>query len=86
MSGPGRWGLAVQVSAQSWQELAAGQDRRYRVASTADGGIWLLRTPYPEPVAALSGSRRVVGHNVILKTQHPDDLFTRRSSRFTLRS
>jgi hypothetical protein len=30
------------------------------VASTADGGIWLLRTPYPEPVAALAGTRRVV--------------------------
>ena len=53
-------GLAVQVSAQSWQGLAADEDERYRVASTADGGIWLLRTPYPEPVAALAGSRRVV--------------------------
>jgi hypothetical protein len=53
-------GLAVQVSAQSWQGLAAGEDERYRVASTADGGIWLLRTPYPEPVTALAGTRRVV--------------------------
>ena len=53
-------GLAVQVSAQSWQGLAADEDERYRVASTADGGIWLLRTPYPEPVAALAGTRRVV--------------------------
>jgi hypothetical protein len=53
-------GLAIQVSAQSWQGLAADEDERYRVASTADGGIWLLRTPYPEPVAALAGSRRVV--------------------------
>jgi hypothetical protein len=53
-------GLAVQVSAQSWQGLAADEDERYRLASTADGGIWLLRTPYPEPVAALAGSRRMV--------------------------
>jgi hypothetical protein len=53
-------GLAVQVSAQSWQGLADDEDERYRVASTADGGIWLLRTPYPEPVAALAGTRRVV--------------------------
>ena len=53
-------GLAVQVSAQSWQGLAADEDERYRVASTADGGIWLLRTPYPEPVTALAGTRRVV--------------------------
>jgi hypothetical protein len=54
-------GLAVQVSAQSWPGLAADEDERYRVATTADGGIWLLRTPHPEPVAALAGARRVVG-------------------------
>jgi hypothetical protein len=53
-------GLAVQVSAQSWEGLAAREDERYRVATTADGGIWLLRTPRPEPAAALAGSRRVV--------------------------
>jgi hypothetical protein len=52
-------GLAVQVSAQSWQGLAADEDERYRIAATADGGIWLLRTPHPEPVAALAGTRRV---------------------------
>ncbi len=53
-------GLAVQVSAQSWEGLAAEEDERYRVAATADGGIWLLRTPRPEPAAALAGTRRVV--------------------------
>ena len=53
-------GLAVQVSAQSWPGLAAQEDERYRVAATADGGIWLLRTPHPEPATALAGSRRVV--------------------------
>jgi hypothetical protein len=52
-------GLAVQVSAQSWEGLAAGEDERYRIAATADGGIWLLRTPHPEPTAALAGTRRV---------------------------
>jgi hypothetical protein len=52
-------GLAVQVSAQSWEGLAADQDERYRIAATADGGIWLLRTPHPEPVAALAGTRKV---------------------------
>jgi hypothetical protein len=51
-------GLAVQVSAQSWQGLAADEDERYRIAATADGGVWLLRTPVPEPVAALAGSRK----------------------------
>jgi hypothetical protein len=52
-------GLAVQVSAQSWQGLAARDDERYRIAATADGGIWLLRTPHPEPVTGLAGSRPV---------------------------
>ena len=52
-------GLAVQVSAQSWEGLAADEDERYRIAATADGGIWLLRTPHPEPVAALAGTRKV---------------------------
>ncbi len=50
-------GLAVQVSAQSWQGLAPDDDDRYRIATTADGGIWLLRTPHPEPVTALAGNR-----------------------------
>ncbi len=53
-------GLAVQVSAQSWQGLAADDDERYRIAATADGGVWLLRTPYPEPVVELAGERRLV--------------------------
>jgi hypothetical protein len=48
-------GLAVQVSAQSWHGLAAREDDRYRLAATAEGGIWLLRTPHPEPVIALAG-------------------------------
>jgi hypothetical protein len=50
-------GLAVQVSAQSWQGLADDEDERYRIAASADGGIWLLRTPYPDPVVALAGNR-----------------------------
>jgi hypothetical protein len=52
-------GLAVQVSAQSWAGLAADEDERYRIAASADGGIWLLRTPHPQPVAALAGTRNV---------------------------
>jgi len=42
-------GLAVQVSAQSWEGLAGSEDERQRVAATAEGGIWLLRTPRPSP-------------------------------------
>lgn len=53
-------GLAIQVSAQSWQGLADGEDERYRIAATAEGGIWLLRTPHPGPVVDLAGTRRVV--------------------------
>jgi len=50
-------GLAVQVTAQSWEGLAASDDERYRIAATAEGGIWLLRTPRPGPVAELAGTR-----------------------------
>jgi hypothetical protein len=53
-------GVGVQVSAQSWHGLAGTEDERYRIAGTADGGIWLLRTPFPEPVSQLAGTRRVI--------------------------
>jgi hypothetical protein len=53
-------GLAVQVSAQSWEGLAGTDDERQRIAATAEGGIWLLRTPRPEPVAALAGTQSYV--------------------------
>src|SRR3984957_2746633 len=49
-------GLAVQVSAPSWEGRAGAEDERQRVASTAEGGIWLLRTPRPSPVAELAGT------------------------------
>ncbi len=53
-------GLTVQVSAQSWHGLARTEDDRYRLAATAEGGIWLLRTPHPDPVIALAGQRKEV--------------------------
>ncbi|HKD88681.1 MAG TPA: hypothetical protein VKB62_09140 [Streptosporangiaceae bacterium] len=53
-------GLSVQVSAQSWHGLAARHDDRYRLAATAEGGIWLLGTPHPDPVTALAGQRASV--------------------------
>jgi hypothetical protein len=53
-------GLAVQVSAQSWHGLAPEETDRYRIVSAAEGGVWLLRTPHPEPVTELAGQRRVV--------------------------
>ncbi len=51
-------GLAVQVSAQSWHGLAPDEGDRYRIASAAEGGIWLLRSAHPEPVTALAGQRK----------------------------
>ena len=53
-------GLGVQVSAQSWQGLGRDDDERYRIAATADGGIWLMSTPHPQPVVELAGTRRVL--------------------------
>jgi hypothetical protein len=53
-------GLAVQVSAQSWHGLAPTETERYRIASAAEGGIWLLRTAHPEPVTGLAGQRKAV--------------------------
>ncbi len=53
-------GIGVQVSAQSWQGLGATEDERYRIAATADGGIFVLHTPYPDPLSALAGTRRVL--------------------------
>jgi hypothetical protein len=50
-------GLAVQVSAQSWHGLAPDDTARYRIVSAAEGGVWLLRTPHPDPVTALAGDR-----------------------------
>jgi hypothetical protein len=63
-------GLAVQVTAQSWEGLGGDDDERYRVASTAEGGIWLLRTPRPEPVAELAGTRTVVQTTRYLSGRH----------------
>jgi hypothetical protein len=60
-------GIGVQVSAQSWQGLGATEDERYRIAATADGGVFVLQTPHPEPLVALAGMRRVLetAHKVI---------------------
>ena len=63
-------GIGVQISAQSWQGLGADEDERYRIAATADGGVFVMRTPYPEPLARLAGMRRVLetAHKLIGNT------------------
>jgi hypothetical protein len=60
-------GIGIQVSAQSWEGLGATEDERYRIAATADGGVFVMRTPHPEPLAALAGKRRVLetAHRII---------------------
>jgi hypothetical protein len=63
-------GLAVQVSAQSWPGRAGTEDERNRIAAAADGGLWLLRTPYPEPVTALAGQRKLTDTSRKLRRSH----------------
>ena len=60
-------GIGVQVSAQSWQGLGRNEDERYRIAATADGGLFVLHTPHPEPLTQLAGTRRVLetAHRII---------------------
>jgi hypothetical protein len=63
-------GIGVQVSAQSWQGLGRDEDERYRIAATADGGLWVMHTPYPEPLSELAGTHRVLetAHKLIGNT------------------
>lgn len=53
-------GLAVQVAAQSWEGLAPEEDERVRLASTAAGGVLVMRCPSPDAVCRLAGTRRVI--------------------------
>ena len=77
-------GIGVQVSAQSWQGLGATDDERYRIAATADGGIWLMRTPYPEPISQLAGTRRVIETAAkIIERQRGDEGTARIQHAFT---
>jgi hypothetical protein len=66
-------GIGVQVSAQSWQGLGGTDDDRYRIAATADGGLWLLRTPHPEPIIGLAGTRRVIETATKIVEREPGD-------------
>ena len=60
-------GIGLQVNAQTWQGLGRDDDEWYRIAATADGGLWVMHTPYPEPLCELAGARRVLetAHKVI---------------------
>ncbi len=72
-------GIGVQVSAQSWHGLGNTDDERYRIAATADGGIWLMSTPTrtsPSSPAPGGSSRppprssTVMGRRRIREVQH----------------
>jgi hypothetical protein len=53
-------GLAVQVAAQSWEGLAPEEDARARLAATAAGGVLVMRSPDPEALCLLAGTRAVI--------------------------
>ncbi len=64
-------GIGVQVSAQSWQGIGRDDDERYRIAATADGGIWLMRTDTtPRTLAALLADPRT-DNDTATTTQPP---------------
>jgi hypothetical protein len=53
-------GLAVQVAAQSWEGLAPEESERSRLAATAAGGVLVMRSPDPEALCKLAGTRAVI--------------------------
>ena len=56
----GPWASASRCPRSPGRAWAATEDERYRIAATADGGIFVLHTPYPEPLTQLAGTRRVL--------------------------
>ena len=63
-------GIGVQVSAQSWQGLGADEDERYRIAATADGGIFVLRHPAPRTPRRPRGQAAGAGDRAQAHRQH----------------
>lgn len=59
-------GIGLMVSAQSWEGLGDSDDERGRIVSTADGGVFILRTPSPEPFVSLAGTVKIIetGHKI----------------------
>ena len=56
-SGRGRSGSPSRCRRSRGRASPGREDERQRVAATAEGGIWLLRTPRPSPVAELAGTQ-----------------------------
>ena len=50
----------MTTSPRSMRAAISASHTRSNIASTADGGVWVLGTPRPEPLAALAGHRRVL--------------------------
>lgn len=53
-------GAAVQIGAQSWESLAPTEDERQRIAATAAGGVFVMRSPSPQKLCELAGTQMVV--------------------------
>jgi len=68
-------GLAVQVAAQSWESLAPEDSQRSRLAATAAGGVLVMRSPDPEALCRLAGTRAVIetGRKIIGPGQYGEE-------------
>ncbi len=68
-------GLAVQVAAQSWESLAPEESARARLAATAAGGVLVMRSPDPENLCTLAGTRSVIetGRKIVGPGQYGEE-------------
>jgi hypothetical protein len=68
-------GLAVQVAAHSWESLAPEESQRSRLAATAAGGVLVMRSPDPENLCALAGTRSVIeiGRKIVGPGQYGEE-------------
>src|ERR1039458_5644206 len=61
-AGAGGWTPRIRTPCpgRAGQGRGGGKHERYRIAAPADGGIWVLNPPYPDPLTGLAGTRRVL--------------------------
>ena len=59
-SGAGPWASACRSAPSPGRAWGAIEDERYRIAATADGGIFVMHTPLPRAAVELAGTRRVL--------------------------
>jgi hypothetical protein len=68
-------GLAVVVTAQSWEGLAPDESARARLAGSSAGGVVVMRCPDPDALCSLVGTRTVieVGRKLIRPGRYGDE-------------